>query len=35
MADTRWLWRLKRAVPGSFCGIVGFGLRAMEKREGG
>jgi NAD(P)-dependent dehydrogenase (short-subunit alcohol dehydrogenase family) len=35
MAHARWLWRLKRAVPGSFRGIVGFGMRATEKKEGG
>jgi NAD(P)-dependent dehydrogenase (short-subunit alcohol dehydrogenase family) len=31
MADARWLWRLKRAVPGSFRSVVAAALRAMEK----
>jgi short-subunit dehydrogenase len=29
MADGRWLWRLKRAVPESFGGIVAMGARAL------
>jgi short-subunit dehydrogenase len=29
MADGRWLWRLKRAVPGSFGAIVATGARAL------
>jgi NAD(P)-dependent dehydrogenase (short-subunit alcohol dehydrogenase family) len=32
MADSRWLWRLKRAAPGSFRGLVAAGLRAMDRR---
>jgi NAD(P)-dependent dehydrogenase (short-subunit alcohol dehydrogenase family) len=34
MADARWLWRLKRAVPGRFRSIVSAGMRAMEKKGG-
>jgi len=31
MADARWMWRLKRAAPGSFQGIVSRGMRLFEK----
>jgi NAD(P)-dependent dehydrogenase (short-subunit alcohol dehydrogenase family) len=32
MADARWLWRLKRAVPESFRGLVAAGMKAVQKR---
>jgi NAD(P)-dependent dehydrogenase (short-subunit alcohol dehydrogenase family) len=32
MADARWLWRLKRAVPGSFRGLVARGMEVVRKR---
>jgi NAD(P)-dependent dehydrogenase (short-subunit alcohol dehydrogenase family) len=31
MADGRWLWRLKRAVPGSFHDIIATGMRVIER----
>jgi NAD(P)-dependent dehydrogenase (short-subunit alcohol dehydrogenase family) len=31
MADGRWLWRLKRAVPGSYRGIVAAGMRVLDR----
>jgi NAD(P)-dependent dehydrogenase (short-subunit alcohol dehydrogenase family) len=36
MADGRWLWRLKRAAPGAFGGIVARGARALgiDQRKG-
>jgi NAD(P)-dependent dehydrogenase (short-subunit alcohol dehydrogenase family) len=33
MADGRWLWRLKRAVPGSFRGILAAGMRVLAKDD--
>jgi NAD(P)-dependent dehydrogenase (short-subunit alcohol dehydrogenase family) len=35
MADARWLWRLKRAAPGSFRRILGLGMRAVERKGSG
>jgi short-subunit dehydrogenase len=35
MADTRWLWRLKRAVPSAYRGLVSAGLRALTKTTRG
>jgi short-subunit dehydrogenase len=31
MADGRWLWRLKRAAPGSFHGILARAMSALER----
>lgn len=31
MADARWMWRLKRGAPGSFRGLLGHALKAMER----
>ncbi len=33
MADARWMWRLKRAVPASFNSIVAVGLRALDRAK--
>ncbi len=33
MADARWMWRLKRAAPGSFRRIVTTGMRALGKKK--
>ena len=33
MADARWMWRLKRAAPGSFRRIVAAGMRALDKKR--
>jgi len=35
MADTRWLWRLKRAVPSAYRGLVSAGVRALTKTTRG
>jgi NAD(P)-dependent dehydrogenase (short-subunit alcohol dehydrogenase family) len=32
MADARWLWRLKRAVPGSFRKLISLGVNLQAKR---
>jgi NAD(P)-dependent dehydrogenase (short-subunit alcohol dehydrogenase family) len=34
MADGRWLWRLKRAVPAAFGGLVATGARALRLVNG-
>jgi NAD(P)-dependent dehydrogenase (short-subunit alcohol dehydrogenase family) len=31
MADARWLWRLKRAAPGSFHSLIAASMRLLEK----
>ncbi|MDI1450737.1 SDR family NAD(P)-dependent oxidoreductase [Polyangium sp. 6x1] len=32
MADARWLWRVKRALPGSFRKLISFGVNLRSKR---
>jgi short-subunit dehydrogenase len=34
MADARWLWRLKRLLPGSFSNVVSTGIKLREKLSG-